>query len=231
MRSVTYRFSPDGGLVDAGEWGLADCAGRLEEIQHVRLLADGSALARITLGDVAPGQGPRLAELEGIRDVQTADGPDGTLVQVHVWPGEAFAALLDAYRAHPVEFDFPIEVIDPAVPTLRLVATGHIDELKGLIDESRLAGSVTIEEVGSYEPPSQRLFAGLTERQQQVLRTALDRGYYDVPRDVTYEDIARDLDCSASTVGQHLRRIEARVLSAIVPCGQADEQLEEPPVH
>ncbi len=231
MRSVTYRFSPDGDLVDAGEWGLADCAGRLEAIQHVRLLADGSALARAIIGEEPATQGPRLAELEGIRDVQTASGPDGTLVQLHFWPGEALAGLLDAYRAHAAELDFPLEVVDPAAPTLRLVATGHIDELKGLIDESRAAGSVTIEEVGSYEAPSERLFAGLTDRQQQVLRTALDRGYYDVPRDVTYEDIARDLDCSASTVGQHLRRIEATALSAMVPCDQAVEPLEDPPVQ
>ena len=230
MRSVTYRFSPDGGLLDADARGLANCAGRLETIQQARLLADDSVVARARVVADPDERGPRLADLAGVRDVQTAAAPEATLVQVHFWPGEALAELLAYRRAHAVVLDFPMEVVDVAEPTLRIVATGHIDHLKGLIDDSRAVGTVTIEEVGSYDVPSRRLFAGLTDRQQQVLRAALDRGYYDVPRDGTYEDIARDLDCSASTVGQHLRRIEATVLSAITPSERVDT-VQDPPVH
>jgi hypothetical protein len=230
MRSVTYRLAPDGGLLDADARGLASYAGRLETIQQARLLGDDSVVARARVETGPEERGPRLADLAGVRDVQTAEAPEATLVQVHFWPGEALADLLACRRAHAVVLDFPIEVVDAAAPTLRIVATGHIDHLKGLIDDSRRAGTVTIEGVGSYDAPSRRLFAGLTDRQQQVLEAALDRGYYDVPRDGTYEDIARDLDCSASTVGQHLRRIEARVLSAITP-SESEDALQDPPVQ
>jgi len=228
MRSVTYRFSPAGDVVAAGEVDGRELGGYLEAIHALRQLEDGSAIARVTVGGDPERIRACAAGCESVRDVQVVEGPAESLVQVHFEPSERFSALLSCLGAHAVVIDFPLEVVD-AGPTLRLVATGHIDELKGLVDATRSLGSVTIEEVGGYDHRPGRLFAELTERQRQVLRTAIDQGYYDVPREVTYEDIARELDCSASTVGQHLRRIEGTVLAAITPADGA--AVEDPPVH
>jgi predicted DNA binding protein len=57
----------------------------------------------------------------------------------------------------------------------------------------------------------------LTERQQEVLAVAIEKGYYEIPRQATNEEIAADMDCSTSTVGEHLRKIESRIISEVGP--------------
>ena len=47
---------------------------------------------------------------------------------------------------------------------------------------------------------------GLTELQATSLRFALGRGYYDVPRTATLEDLAADLDVSHQALSERLRR-------------------------
>jgi hypothetical protein len=69
-----------------------------------------------------------------------------------------------------------------------------------------------LERLGSYDGPAQPL-DDLTERQRQVLRTAYDMGYYEVPREVTTDDVAANLDVDASTVTEHLQRAERNLLA------------------
>ena len=52
----------------------------------------------------------------------------------------------------------------------------------------------------------------LTERQQEVLRTAFFAGFFNWPRDTTGEEIAEMLDVSQPTVNRHLRRGQQRVM-------------------
>ncbi|MHB9285931.1 helix-turn-helix domain-containing protein [Halobacteriales archaeon Cl-PHB] len=47
---------------------------------------------------------------------------------------------------------------------------------------------------------------GLTDRQRDVLRTALDRGYFEVPRSTTAEELARELDVSSQALSATVRR-------------------------
>jgi predicted DNA binding protein len=70
---------------------------------------------------------------------------------------------------------------------------------------------------GEYAPGGEGFFQQLTPRQQETLRTAVEVGYYDEPRRVTYRDIADRLQISAGTVGEHLRKIEAKILTDVVP--------------
>lgn len=59
----------------------------------------------------------------------------------------------------------------------------------------------------------------LTDRQLEVLQTAVEQGNYDVPRNATQEDIAETLDCAPSTVDEHLPKTEAHVVSELVQFG------------
>lgn len=54
----------------------------------------------------------------------------------------------------------------------------------------------------------------LTDRQREVLETALRMGYFEVPRDATLEAVAAELGVDKSTASGVLRRGEARVLKA-----------------
>lgn len=47
---------------------------------------------------------------------------------------------------------------------------------------------------------------GLTDRQYRALGLAVERGYYDVPREVTLEELADELDVSHQALSETLRR-------------------------
>lgn len=56
----------------------------------------------------------------------------------------------------------------------------------------------------------------LTEKQRDVLITAYRMGYYDVPRRGNSQDIAKKLGLVDSTVVEHLRKAEQRLIRHII---------------
>lgn len=56
----------------------------------------------------------------------------------------------------------------------------------------------------------------MTPRQQEGLETAVHIGDFDVPREVTTDDIATALDLAPSTVRDPIRRAHANVLSGLL---------------
>lgn len=52
----------------------------------------------------------------------------------------------------------------------------------------------------------------LTPRQLEIFRLACDYGYYEMPKKVTIDELAERTDISPSTLAEHLRKAEARVL-------------------
>lgn len=65
---------------------------------------------------------------------------------------------------------------------------------------------------GEPEPPGD----GLTDRQQEALRTAYELGYFDIPRQASLEEVATELDISASSVSERLRRAQTQVIQETV---------------
>ena len=68
--------------------------------------------------------------------------------------------------------------------------------------------------MGSLAGTTAAIEAHLTDRQREVAETAVELGYYDIPRSASQEDIAAELDCAPSTIAEHLRKAEARILRA-----------------
>lgn len=58
------------------------------------------------------------------------------------------------------------------------------------------------------------ILASLTDRQREVLRTAYENGYYDVPRGTTTNELAEELGVDGSTVSEHLQRAERNLVAA-----------------
>ncbi|MCU4926867.1 helix-turn-helix domain-containing protein [Halobacteria archaeon AArc-dxtr1] len=91
---------------------------------------------------------------------------------------------------------------------------GPDDEIQDAIEGFSVPVDVTIEEVGSLTSTAATIEATLTDRQREVTKTAVQLGYYDIPRSANQEDIAAELDCAPSTIAEHLRKVEARILRA-----------------
>ncbi|MFB6298635.1 MAG: helix-turn-helix domain-containing protein [Halobacteriales archaeon] len=102
------------------------------------------------------------------------------------------------------------EVTDDGV-TMSLV--GSQEAIAGTIDEYEREGvSPDLRKLGEYQGRQQPLDR-LTDRQREVIQTAFEMGYYEVPRSVSTEDIAAELDVDSSTVAEHLQRAERNLLS------------------
>ena len=55
--------------------------------------------------------------------------------------------------------------------------------------------------------------AKLTEKQREVIITAYKLGYYDIPRKINSETLAKKLNIGNATLGEHLRKAERRLLT------------------
>ncbi|WP_101297960.1 helix-turn-helix domain-containing protein [Halegenticoccus soli] len=95
--------------------------------------------------------------------------------------------------------------------TLSIV--GPHDAISGTLDEYRSSGmSPRLRRITSYNG-TERPLDRLTDRQQEVIQTAYNMGFYEVPRETSTEDVAATLDIDPSTVAEHLQRAERNLLS------------------
>lgn len=94
-----------------------------------------------------------------------------------------------------------------------LSLVGPHDAIRGTLDEYRSSGvSPHLRRITSYTG-TERPLDRLTDRQQEVIQTAYNMGYYEVPRETSTEAVAAELEIDPSTVAEHLQRAERNLLS------------------
>ncbi|WP_435179233.1 helix-turn-helix domain-containing protein [Halorussus sp. AFM4] len=82
------------------------------------------------------------------------------------------------------------------------------EDLRNIVEELREIGSVHLAQLTPYRA-SEGL---LSDRQAEVVRTALEGGYYEWPREADAETLAAELDISHTTFLEHLRKAERTLL-------------------
>lgn len=70
---------------------------------------------------------------------------------------------------------------------------------------------------------------GLTDAQHETLVAALDRGYYQIPRDVDMEELADDLGISHQALSERLRRAHRALVQEAIAIGADDGEETEIP--
>jgi DNA-binding CsgD family transcriptional regulator len=68
----------------------------------------------------------------------------------------------------------------------------------------------------SIDKKEESTLSKLTIKQRQALLTAFALGYYDVPRRISSEELSRHLNADKSTVVEHLRKAERKLIASIV---------------
>lgn len=180
-----------------------------EELWTWRFVGDTPALLFRIIGSIEPYR-------EWIADVDAIS--EFTLIPV----GEnSFYALVKAVPTDG-EWDWilafaqeSIVVVPPVVYTAAGTAEfevlGTPEDLRALLAALPQNVDTTVERVGEYDR-RRRTETMLTDRQRDVVTTAAELGYYDVPRDATVSDVAAELDITDSTVSAHLRKAESAVM-------------------
>jgi predicted DNA binding protein len=214
MRYATVSLTPGEGGFHPVDRSLAiDPSVRRESIEQVNLLDDGTAVMLYALrGDMA-----RAADLiaghEDIIDHEVSGDGEG-LAYVHFRPNPRTRTLLDIVQQNEIILKTPVECIDDG--GIRFTVLGDGSVIQRAIGDIPPELTLSLERMGDYHPDTDELFSSLTERQQEILEAAVELGYYEVPRRTTHEAIAETVGLSAGTVGEHLRKVEGRVLSALV---------------
>ncbi len=69
----------------------------------------------------------------------------------------------------------------------------------------------------TFAVSAKSLLGGLTKKQAVALLTALSRGYYDIPKGVSTDELARSLGLPRTTFEEHLRKAESKALKSMMP--------------
>ncbi|QLG49169.1 bacterio-opsin activator domain-containing protein [Natrinema halophilum] len=133
-----------------------------------------------------------LAELGALPRIVRADDGSGRIV-AGVPPRRDEVAIVDEFLAEN--------------PNAELAAKREKDNLEPLFSQTAFR---------------QELYAALTERQHEVLKSAFEAGYYDWPRKCSGEDVAAELGITSPTFSQHIHAAERKLLTLLFEEPQAD---------
>jgi DNA binding protein with HTH domain len=104
------------------------------------------------------------------------------------------------------------------VERMKVELVGKEDEISKFLQyTSKLScNSFKILGLTSIDTKGESLLSKLTSRQRQILLTGYALGYYDVPRKISSDDLSRHLNADKSTIVEHLRKAERKLIGSII---------------
>ena len=201
--------------VPAGQFALADTLSRVPDVEFrvARLVAHGSEQVMPFLwadcddidrlhdeveSDPSVGSVDVLAKFDGECLFQIEWGPRTSVFTSII--AEEGATILDA-SGHDGTWDLQV-----FFPELELVSATY-----KLCDDYGI--DISIERINRLSEASEYGHLGLTERQYETLVNAYEAGYYDVPRTVNQEELAKHFDVSHQALSERLRRAHETVFT------------------
>ena len=178
----------------------------------------GFGLARINAADIDP-------VLESVRD-------HDAILELEVIGRSNREATIQFQTNHPLllfsarDSGMPLELpvcISDGVAEVEV--TGSRDRLTRLGQQLRSFGlEFEVIYVQEYDNPS----GMISERQREVLLTAVEEGYYDTPRRCSQTELAKQLDIAKSTCSETLHRAESEIITRFVEGLPAATSIETP---
>jgi hypothetical protein len=109
----------------------------------------------------------------------------------------------------------PPDFVD--VDRMKVDMVGRDTDVKKILQNAnRLSNTYKILGLNSIEKNEESLLSQLSSKQRQALLTAFALGYYDIPRKITSEELSRHLNADKSTVVEHLRKAEKKLIDRII---------------
>jgi len=152
---------------------------------------------------------------EAVTDLQVMQRQDGTaLVQFET----TSPMLLFPVQTSGVPLELPFDLQDGEAVWELTASRERLGRLGEQLDAFGI--EFTVDRLQSYVEPEQLL----TEQQEQLVREAVEAGYYDTPRDCTLTELADRLGMAKSTCSETLHRAEGAIIKQFVAEG-LDERL------
>ena len=93
---------------------------------------------------------------------------------------------------------------------------GNEEELRRFLEVIESVGSIEEIKFSKATYDSKDLLSTLTEKQREVIQLAKKEGYYGYPRNITIDELSKELNISKSTTAEHLRKAEERLMGQIL---------------
>ncbi|WP_280585724.1 helix-turn-helix domain-containing protein [Halorubrum sp. Boch-26] len=145
-----------------------------------------------------------LRERDDVDRIEVVERRGAETVAGVTAPAPSYVA---AARRAGVPVESPVEVADGRAT---LVVADDRERLSAFGRRLAAAGA-TVESAGGNE--SEPI---LTEAQRELVRAAVEAGYYDTPRECTLTELAADRDIAKSTCSETLHRAEGQVLRRFI---------------
>lgn len=227
MRQYTVHLVPDGGWFHP-----------FDEVIAAESDVDRVAIHNMHLINDDVGQ--TLYEFRGDRDRLEAVMESLTCdanFQIHVQddrifnymlfePNDTIRDLLHVHHDHQIFLD-PPQLFTPQ-GNLRLTYYGTEEAFQEAMDAVPDRIAVTLERKSEFTPAQEPFTSKLTTKQREILTVAMEQGYYEVPRETTLADIGRELDLTAATVGEHLQKIEMKLMKTAMGVESTTRKVAQP---
>ncbi|WP_311172287.1 helix-turn-helix domain-containing protein [Halobellus ordinarius] len=184
-------------------------------IHHVELLVDETVLLLAEASGSQDRYEQIMAESPHVIDYLVA-GDDRWMAVSQFEPTDEVRRALTLQQESFLVVDTPMHFTSE--DHLKITYLGTEDSFRTLFDYTDELDSMAVDilNMGEYEADESSLSRMITARQEEVLETAVELGYYTEPRQASLEEIGEAVGISPGTVGEHLRKVEERVFREIV---------------
>jgi predicted DNA binding protein len=217
MRYLTVLVKPDGdgAFHPLGEELTDDPSINRRAIHYIELLADGTVLLFAEASGSQERYKQIMTESSHVISYLTA-GEDRWMAVSQFEPTETVRRALELQRESHLVIDTPIRFTSEGHLKVTYLGTNTIfRRLYEYVEDTEYM-TVEVLETGDYEANESSFSRMITSRQEEILETAVDLGYYNEPRQASLEDISEVVGITPGTVGEHLRKVEERVFNELV---------------
>ena len=144
----------------------------------------------------------------------TPAGEDAFYAYVRDATNESLRATFEVVFRDPVVVVPPVEFTESGRVTFSVF--GPSGDVQAAVDGLDDSLGVTVTAVTGLEGTPGVVESPLSDRQRDVVETALELGYYEIPREASHEDVAAAVGCAPSTAAEHLRKAEAKLLRSML---------------
>jgi len=158
----------------------------------------------------------------GVESVTLSDRADGwTYALLEARPRETplFATVHEARARGGIVVRKPVVFRDCAMVSR---VFGESAAVQATVERVPDAMDVRVDEIATLRGDHGRPTADLSARQRAAVAAAVELGYYDLPRRATHADVADSLDCATGTASEHLRKAEAKLVTAALDSFEAE---------
>jgi hypothetical protein len=147
-------------------------------------------------------------------EAQILEKQKNGMCTVFIRGGPSLSSVLNSVGVDSGYLFLPLEISDDKIKISFLGSKQQVKQFLEKIESRGIRYKVVLLTDADFSLDSP--LSQLTEKQRQVLISAYNHGYYDIPRKITSERLAKKLNIVNSTLVEHLRKAERRLLVHIL---------------